>query len=176
MKQVKRELLTIDGPEFSNEEHGSAGLRSSKVSRKSSNGLHISITGDQRPLHGVAKTWSQCRSRALKCSNAGCIHVKVDQWLLSCRGKNLPCSTTHSTGCTYKYRGIVVGSVQTVAAIANGENLQVRVRKAHPPRREVSTAPFGTQRCQIGVTPNFVKCCVIKLHSAQALQLCTGLL
>ena len=37
MKQVKRKLLTINGPEFSNEEHGSAGLCSSKVSKKSSN-------------------------------------------------------------------------------------------------------------------------------------------
>ena len=50
----------------------------------------------------------------------------------SCRGKNLSCSTTHSTGCAYKSRGILVGSVQTVAAIANDECLQVRVRKAHP--------------------------------------------
>ena len=82
VKQVKRKLLTINGPEFSNEEHGSAGLCSSKVSKKSSNGFHFSITSDQRPLHGVAKTWSRCRSRALLCSNAGCIHVKVDQWLL----------------------------------------------------------------------------------------------
>ena len=36
----------------------------------------------------------------------------------------------------------------TVAAIANDESLQVRVRKAHPPLREVISAPFGTQRCQ----------------------------
>ena len=134
MKQVKRWLLTIDGPEFSNEEHGSEGLCSSKVSKKSSNGLHITITSDQRPLHGVAKTWSRRRSRALICS-AGYIHTKVDQWLLcrSCRGKYRSCSTTHATGCTYKSRGMVVGSVQTVAAIANDESLQVRVRKAHPP-------------------------------------------
>ena len=34
---------------------------------------------------------------------------------------------------SYKSRGIVVGSVQTVAAIANDESLQVRVRKSHPP-------------------------------------------
>ena len=37
VKQVKR---TIDGPEFTKEEHGSEGLCSSKVSKKSSNGLH----------------------------------------------------------------------------------------------------------------------------------------
>ena len=115
-------------------------------------GLHISKTSDQRPLHGVAKTWSRCRFRALMCSNAGNIHIKVDQWLLrrSCRGKNLSCSRTHSTGRTYKSRGIVVGSVQTVAAIASDESLQVRVRKAHSPGREVISAPFGTQRCQNG--------------------------
>ena len=57
----------------------------------------------------------------------------MDQWLLcrSCRGKILTCSTTHATGCTHKSRGIIVGSVQAVAAIANDESLQVRVRKAH---------------------------------------------
>ena len=49
----------------------------------------------------------------------------------SCRGK-LSCSTTHATGCTYKSRGTVVGGVQTLAAIANEESLQVRVRKSHP--------------------------------------------
>ena len=152
MKQVKRKLLTIDGPEFSNEEHGSEGLCSSKVSKKSSNGLHISITSDQRPLHGVAKTWSRCRSRALICSNAGYIHIKVDQWLLcrSCRGKYLSCSTTHSTGCTYKSRGIVVGSVQTVAAIANDESLQVRVRKAHPPEGRSSRHPSAHRGAKTG--------------------------
>ena len=46
----------------------------------------------------------------------------------------LSCSTTLATGCTDKSRGIVVGSVQAVAAIANDESLQVRVRKAHPPK------------------------------------------
>ena len=53
------------------------------------------------------------------------------------------------------------GGDQTVAAIANDESLQVRVRKGTPPRREVNTAPFGTQRCQNGVSPKSVKCCVI---------------
>ena len=39
--------------------------------------------------------------------------------------KNPACSTTLATGCTDKSRGIVVGSVQAVAAIANDESLQV---------------------------------------------------
>ena len=42
-----------------------------------------------------------------------------------CRGKVLSCSTTHSTGCTFKSRGTVVGGVQAVGAIANNESLQV---------------------------------------------------
>ena len=53
VKQVKRRPLTIDGPEFSDEELGSEGSCSSKVSKKSSSGLHITINRDQRPLHGV---------------------------------------------------------------------------------------------------------------------------
>ena len=36
--------MTINGPEFSNEEHGSAGLRSSKVSKKASNGPYCLVT------------------------------------------------------------------------------------------------------------------------------------
>ena len=42
-------------------------------SQKSSNGLHITVTSDQQPLHRAAKTWSQCKSRALVCSIAGLI-------------------------------------------------------------------------------------------------------
>ena len=75
--------------------------------------------------------------------------------------KNLSCSTTHATGCTYKSRGMLPGGDQTVAAIANDESLQVRARKGTPPRREVNSAPFGTQRCQNEVSPKSVKCCVI---------------
>ena len=59
VKQVRRSLLTIYGPEFTKEEHGSEGL-CSKISKKSSNGLHITVTSDQRPLYRVAKTWSRC--------------------------------------------------------------------------------------------------------------------
>ena len=77
------------------------------------------------------------------------------------RGKNLSCSTTHATGCTDKSRGMSPGGDQTVAAIANDESLEVRVRNGTPPRREVNSAPFGTQRCQNGVSPKSVKCCVI---------------
>ena len=154
--------MTINGPEFSNEKHGSAGLCSSKVSKKASNGLYFMITSDQRPPHSVAKPWSQCRSGVTQCSNADCIHVKWSSGsYAACRGKNLSCSTTHATGCTYKSRGMLPGGDQTAAAIANDESLQVRVRQGTPPRREVNSAPFGTQRCQNEVSPKSVKCCVI---------------
>ena len=63
------------------------------------------------------------------------------------RGKDLSCGTTRSTGCTYKSSGMLPIGDQEVAAIID-ESLQVMVRKG-PPRREVSSAPFGTQRCQI---------------------------
>ena len=54
------------------------------------------------------------------------------------------------TGCTNKYRGIVVGSVQTVAAIANDENLQVRVRKAHPPEGRSARHPSAHRGAKTG--------------------------
>ena len=64
-----------------------------------------------------------------------------------CRGKDLSCGTTRSTGCLYKSSGLLPISDQEVAAVID-ESLQVMVRKG-PPRREVSSAPFGTQRCQL---------------------------
>ena len=111
----------------------------------------------------MAKTWSQCRFRALICSNAGYIHIKVDQWLLcrSCRGKYLSCSTTHATDCTYKSRGIIVG-VQTMAAIANDESLQLRVRKAHLPEGRSSWHPLAHRGAKTG--------CLLTSRSAASLR------
>ena len=104
-----------------------------------SNGLYILIASDQRPHHSVAelKEYRNAPTPVAKWSSGG---------YAACRGKNLSCSTTHATGCTYKSRGMGPGGDQTVAAIANDESLQVRVRKSHPPRREVNSAPFGTQK------------------------------
>ena len=154
MKQVKRKLMTINGPEFSNEEHGSAGLCSSKVSKKASNGLYILITSDQRPHHSVAEPWSRCRSGASQCSNACCIHVKISGSYAACRGKNLSCSTTHATGCTYKSRGMLPGGDQIMAAIANHESLQVRVRKSHPPEGRSTQHPSAHKGAKTGCLLN----------------------
>ena len=84
VRQVKRKLMTINGPEFSNEKHGSAGLCSSKVSREALNGLYFMITSDLRPHHSVAKPWSRCRSGGSQCSNASCVHVKMELRQLCC--------------------------------------------------------------------------------------------
>ena len=88
----------------------------------------------------------------------------LTQWLLcrSCRGKILSCSTTLATGCTYKSRGIVVGRVQAVAAIANDESLQVRVRKAHPPEGRSSLHPSAHKGARTG--------CALTLRNAASLQ------
>ena len=72
----------------------------------------------------------------------------------ACRGKNLSCSTTHSTGCTYKSRGMLAGSVQTMAAIANDESLQVRVRKAHPPEGRSAQHPSAPGGAKTGCLLN----------------------
>ena len=92
--------------------------------------------------------------------------VSMSKWIsgcyASCRGKNLSCSTTHATGCTYKSRGIVVGSVQTVAAIPNDESLQVRVRKAHPPEGRSSRHPSAHRGAKTG--------CPLTSRNAASLQ------
>ena len=84
--------------------------------------------------------------------------ASMSKWIsgsyASCRGKNLSCSTTHSTGCTYKSRGILVGGAQTVAAIANDESLQVRVRKAHPPEGRSSQHPSAPGGAKTGCPLN----------------------
>ena len=105
-KRVKRKLVTSNGPEFTNEKHVGAGLCSSKVSKRASKGLYFTIASDQRPHHSAAKPWSRCRSGASQCSNAGCVHVKMEQRsCAACRGKDLSCGTTRATGCTYKSSG-----------------------------------------------------------------------
>ena len=163
VKRVKRKQMTSNGPEFTNEKLVGAGLCSSKVSKKASKGLYFVITSDQRPHHSAAKPWSRCRSGVSQCSNAGCVHVKMEQRsYAACRGKDISCGTTRTTGCTYKSSGMLPGGDQSVAATANDESLQVRVRKGTSLRREVNSAPFGTQRCQKqGVSSRSVKCCVI---------------
>ena len=120
-----------------------------KSQDRASKGLYFTIASDQRPHHSAAKSWSRCRSGVSQCSNAGCVHVKMEKRSYAARrGKVLSCSTTRATGCTYKSSGMLPSGDQSVAAIANDESLQVRVRKGTPPRREVNSAPFGTQRCQ----------------------------
>ena len=125
---------------------------------KSSKGLYFPITSDQRPLHSVAKTWSRCRSGAWLSSFVDCIHVKrINGCYASCRGKSLSCGTTHSTGCTRKSSGILVGDI---GGSGHSERRKPADKgaKGIPPRREVISAPFGTRRCQNGVSPNSVKC------------------
>ena len=51
----------------------------------------------------------------------------------ACRGKDLSCGTTRSTGCTYKSSGMLPIGDQSVAAIID-ESLQVMVRTGTPPK------------------------------------------
>ena len=64
-------------------------------------------------------------------------------WHAACPGKNLSCSTTHTTDCTYKSGGMLPAGDQTVAVIANDESLQVRVRKSHPPEGRSTQHPLA---------------------------------
>ena len=56
---------------------------------------------------------------------------------------------------------MLLDNSQNVAAIASEESLQLRVKKAQPPRREATPAPFGTHRCHKGVSLESVRRCVI---------------
>ena len=165
MKQVKRRLFSINGPEFSNEEHGSAGLCSSKTSKS----LHMDFTSQLPVTSGHCTVWQkpghdagQEHSNApTQCSYAGCIHVKrISGCYASRRGKSLSCGTTHSTGCAHKSSGILVGDIDG-GGHSERRKPAGKGAKGIPPRREVISAPFGTRRCQNGVSPNSVKCCSI---------------
>ena len=70
--------------------------------------------------------------------------ISISKWIsgcYACRGKYLSCSTIHSTGCTYKLRGIVVSSVQTGGHSKRREPAG-KGAKGTPPPREVISAPF----------------------------------
>ena len=64
----------------------------------------------------------------------------------SCRGKNLSCGTTHSTDCTYKSRGFLVGV--EVAVNSKRRKLAGESAKGTPPPKEGHL----TRRCQNGVS------------------------
>ena len=79
--------------------------------------------------------------------------ASMSKWIsgcyASCRGKNLSCGTTHSTDCTYKSRGILVGVVEE-AVIANDESLQIRVRQAYPPEGRSTQHPSAPEGAKTG--------------------------
>ena len=89
----------------------------------------------------------------------------------ACRGKDLSCGTTRSTGCTYKSSGMLPIGDQSVAAIID-ESLQVMVRTGTPPKGgQLSTlwhskVPNSKQN---GVSSRSMKCCTIakgdRLHA-----------
>ena len=47
------------------------------------------------------------------------------------------------------------------AAIPSERSLQLRVNRAPPPRGEADPTPFGTQRCQKGMSLESVRRCVM---------------
>ena len=48
-----------------------------------------------------------------------------------------------------------------MAAIPSERSLQLRVNRAQPPRGEADPTPFGTQRCQKGMSHASVRRCVM---------------
>ena len=80
-----------------------------KVSKKFSNGLHISIASDQRPPHGGQKNMVTMQVSEHSCAPTPV--VSMSKWISGCyasrRGKNLSCGTTHSTDCTEAYQLVV---------------------------------------------------------------------
>ena len=117
--------------------------------------LQMDFTSQLPVTSGHCTVWQKHGHDAgLEHSYAPTSVVSMSKWISGCyasrRGKNLSCSTTHSTDCTYKSRGILVGGVQTVAAIANDESLQVRVRKAHPPEGRSSQHPSARRGAKTG--------------------------
>ena len=113
------------------------------------------IPGDQRPRHSVAK---HGHDAGQEYRNAPTPFAFMSNWssnsYAACRGKNLSRSTTHATGCTDKSRGMSPGGDQTVAAIANDESLQVRVRKGTPPEGRSTQHPSAHKGAKTGCLLN----------------------
>ena len=143
-------------------------LCSGEISTKSSNGLHFSITSDQRPLHRVAKTG---HNASLRHWYALTQVRSLSKWIRGCYADHAVENSflvAHATGCTYKSRGIVVGSVQTVAAIANDESLQVRVRKSYPPEGRSSRHPSAHKGAKTGCAPTLRNAASSQKHCSVA--------
>ena len=78
----------------------------------------------------------------------------------ACRGKDLSCGTTRSTGCTYKSSGMLPIGDQSVAAIID-ESLQVMVRTGTPPKGGQLSALWHSKvpkSKQSGVSSRSMKC------------------
>ena len=59
-----------------------------------------------------------------------------------------------ATGCTDKSRGMLPGGDQTVAAIANDESLQERMRRAHLPEGRSTPHPSAHKGAKTGCLLN----------------------
>ena len=89
----------------------------------------------------------------------------------ACRGKDLSCGTTRSTGCTYKSSDMLPIGDQSVTAIID-ESLQVMARTGTPPKGgQISTLWHSKvpNSNQSGVSSRYMKCCTIakgdRLHA-----------
>ena len=104
-KQTTAHRSSLHHAEFTNEKHV-AQVCVSKSPKRLQNGLYFMIAGDQRPNHSEAKPWSRCRSGVSQCSNAGCIHVKMEKRsYAACGGKDLSCEhnpCSKGDGCKCK--------------------------------------------------------------------------
>ena len=129
--------------------------------------LQMDFTSQLPVTSGHCTVWQKHGHDAgLEHSYAPTSVVSMSKWIsgcyASCRGKNLSCSTTHSTDCTYKPRGILYSWwCSDSGGHSKRRKPAGKGAKGTPPQREVISALFGAQRCQNGVSSNSVKCCVI---------------
>ena len=129
--------------------------------KKASKGLHF--LSDQRPHPSAAKSWSLCNSplnnELSQCFNVDCIPQVGWRSCAACRGKDLSCGTTRSTGCTYKSSGMLPINNQWVAAIID-ESWQVMMRRDPPRKGGQFSTVWYTQvpnSKQSGVSSRFAK-------------------
>ena len=76
--------------------------------------------------------------------------VSMSKWIsrccASCRGKNRSCGTTHSTECTYKSRGTLVGDVEGIRTESYADTVRLSKGSGNHQRssRAKGAAPLNT--------------------------------
>ena len=158
---MKQRLVTTSGPEFAKEEDCSANCVHGKPPRR----LQTDFPYQVLVTSGHTTVWqnkvtlqvsiSQCSSSGCNQANRMCEDQSSNPWKRPYLEHN-PFNRWRIQGQSHAARQNSI-----TAAIPSERSLQLRVNRAPPPRGEADPTPFGTPRCQTGMSLVSVRRCLM---------------